>query len=142
MANDTSDSRSGTSPPGTVKKAPASGIPASAFVAAGIVSVGLLVYLHQVDPSEGGYPACPLHATTGLLCPGCGSLRALHDLLHLRIQEAFLHNALIVVAPPLLVAHLLWRGLRKTRESGALDKALLLGWLLVILGWGVIRNVG
>ena len=32
--------------------------------------------------SPGHYPTCPFLAITGWYCPGCGSLRAVHDLLH------------------------------------------------------------
>ena len=36
-----------------------------------------------VDPhTSGRYPTCPFHAVTGLWCPGCGGLRAVHDLTH------------------------------------------------------------
>ena len=28
------------------------------------------------------FPSCPLHALTGWLCPLCGSLRAVHAILH------------------------------------------------------------
>ena len=32
---------------------------------------------------------------TGLFCPGCGSQRAIHDMMHLNIFEAINHNALM-----------------------------------------------
>ena len=42
------------------------------------------------------YPLCFFHRATGLLCPGCGSLRALHQLLHGNLATAFHFNALLV----------------------------------------------
>ena len=44
-----------------------------------LTAVALLV---AFDPATTWwFPACPLHALTGWLCPLCGSLRALHTLL-------------------------------------------------------------
>src|SRR5262245_53996639 len=46
------------------------------------------------------YPRCLFPQATGLLCPGCGSLRATHQLLHGHVAEAFRLNALLVLAVP------------------------------------------
>lgn len=40
---------------------------------------------------------------TGLDCPGCGSQRAIHHLLHLDLKAAFLSNPLLVLAIPYLL---------------------------------------
>lgn len=44
--------------------------------------------------------ACPLKKITSLDCPGCGSQRAFHELLHLNFQKAFRYNSLFVLAIP------------------------------------------
>jgi hypothetical protein len=44
------------------------------------------------------YPRCPIHTYLHLLCPGCGTTRALAALLHGRLREAFHLNALLIVA--------------------------------------------
>src|SRR4051794_34047724 len=49
------------------------------------------------------YPKCPLHALTGLWCPGCGSTPALHDLVTGHIGRALHDNVLLVGALPLVV---------------------------------------
>lgn len=41
------------------------------------------------------FPKCPFYIMTGLFCPGCGSQRAIHDMMHLNIFEAINHNALM-----------------------------------------------
>src|SRR5882724_8290263 len=46
------------------------------------------------------YPRCLFHQTTGLLCPGCGSLRAMHELLHGHVIAAVHLNALFVICIP------------------------------------------
>lgn len=41
------------------------------------------------------YPQCVFRGVTGLDCPGCGTTRALHHLLHLRFREAFAMNPML-----------------------------------------------
>jgi hypothetical protein len=54
------------------------------------------------DPAQGGfYPSCMFHNLTGLNCPGCGSLRALHHLTHGEILVAFRSNPLLMTLLPL-----------------------------------------
>lgn len=67
---------------------------------------GLLfaVVLHVADPSEAtAFPGCPFFAMTGLYCPGCGTLRCLHALLHADVRSALDYNALTVLFVPMLV---------------------------------------
>src|SRR5438045_3746474 len=60
------------------------------------------------------YPRCLFYQTTGLLCPGCGSLRATHQLLHGHIAAALRLNALLVTAIP-VGACLLVRSIFRTK---------------------------
>ncbi|MFH1074517.1 MAG: DUF2752 domain-containing protein [Candidatus Firestonebacteria bacterium] len=65
-----------------------------------LVLTGMLFFF---SPGEGSlYPPCPTHYLTKFSCPGCGSLRAVHNLLHGNIKAAFFFNPLIVLALPLL----------------------------------------
>jgi len=45
----------------------------------------------------GVVPPCPLHATTGLWCPLCGSTRATRALLHGHLAQALRWNPVILV---------------------------------------------
>jgi hypothetical protein len=54
------------------------------------------------------YPVCYFHRLTGLLCPGCGGLRGLHQLLHGHVAAAFHFNPMLVVLAPFA----LWLGTR------------------------------
>src|ERR1700675_1423684 len=76
-----------------------------------------LVMLRVFDPATSGiFPPCPLRYLTGWYCPGCGSLRAIHQLLHGNLRAACAMNALTVMLLPFLsyglVSFLLveWRG--------------------------------
>jgi len=46
------------------------------------------------------FPPCPLHATTGLWCPGCGATRASYLVLKGDVIGALHFNALWVVLAP------------------------------------------
>jgi hypothetical protein len=64
---------------------------------------GAATYLFLFDPAKGiGYPSCPFRMLTGWQCPGCGTTRALHQLLHGHPVNAFELNPLLIVALPLL----------------------------------------
>lgn len=76
--------------------------PACAAGAAAVVVVVLAVR----DPRTSTYVPCPLHAATGLWCPGCGGTRALGDLIRGDLGSALSSNALAVALVVLGVA--LW----------------------------------
>jgi hypothetical protein len=90
------------------------------------------------------YPICFFHQTTGLLCPGCGALRAGHQLLHGHLAEAFRFNPVLVVSLPLLS----WLGARFALQK-ARHQPYSVGvrpvWLWLILAAvlvvSVLRNV-
>jgi hypothetical protein len=62
------------------------------------------VYLSLFEPGRSGFfPLCPFRMITGFTCPGCGSTRGLHRLLHGDLIGAFEFNALMVVSLPFLL---------------------------------------
>lgn len=88
------------------------------------------------------YPKCPFYMLTGLKCPGCGSQRAIHNLLNLNIQKAFEYNALLVctipIIPIFIVAQIYRR--RFPRFYNTLFGApFITGILLIIISWWIIR---
>ena len=98
------------------------------------------------DPAKYAFfPKCPFRMLTGgLRCPGCGSQRAIHALLHLDFKEAFLHNPMIIISIPFLVllaAALILKdthpGLYKKMNSSLL--AVLL--LILMIFWWIFRNI-
>ncbi len=76
------------------------------LVVAGVLAAAT-GYLAAVDPARPGhYPGCPFFALTGKYCPGCGGLRAVHDLTHGDVLAALSSNAVVTLAVP--VAVVLW----------------------------------
>jgi len=65
---------------------------------------GFFFIYYSFNPSINSFfIPCPFHHFTGLYCPGCGSQRAIHLLLHGDIVGAFRFNPLMVLTLPILV---------------------------------------
>ena len=64
----------------------------SAVVAAALGAWVLYTYAPTPDSL---YPRCVFHLATGLDCPGCGSTRAMHQLLHGNVAAAFRLNPIL-----------------------------------------------
>ncbi len=94
-----------------------------------IVLAGAAI-LFFIDPMETWVMArCPFLVLTGWQCAGCGTLRALHALLHLRVAEAWALNPFLFFA--LCVLPL-------TRWMRAWHVWLFLG---VLVAWTIARNI-
>ena len=114
------------------------------WLTAGIGAVALAV-LYWFDPSRYHfYPLCLFHSITGLFCPGCGALRALHQLTRGHVAAAFHLNPLLLVWLPFFCWYAAARGLRQVRgqpNAGPLHRA----WVWVFIGstlvFGVLRNL-
>lgn len=102
--------------------------------------------LYLVDPRvPGNYPPCLFLYFTGCYCPGCGSLRALHGLLHGDPLGALDYNPLTVIALPFIIVTALI-GLNQAVGRPRLPNFVIphqLAWVLlgvIILFW-VLRNI-
>lgn len=98
----------------------------------------------KFDPETTPFPKCPFYWATGLKCPGCGSQRALHQLLHLHVGAAFGYNACLVLFIPVLL-FLFSAELLRDKAPGyyRASRHPALGWtaLGLILLWWVFRNI-
>lgn len=86
------------------------------------------------------YPGCVFRGVTGLECPGCGTTRALHHLLHGRVGTAFALNPMIFA--------IMFVGLFTIPDfaRGRTPRFLMKPWfawsaLVVVVAWWVVRNV-
>jgi hypothetical protein len=63
----------------------------------------VVAVLYLFSPHDSGlYAVCPFKALTGLHCPGCGTLRGLHELTHGHPVAAFGLNPLMVLSLPFI----------------------------------------
>jgi hypothetical protein len=72
-----------------------------------VLSAVWVLYVLEPEASR-LYPSCPSKLILGLDCPGCGTLRALHNLLNANFLLALSYNPLMVVSIPVLI-HTLFR---------------------------------
>ena len=113
------------------------------LVIAAVLIFGFIYY--AIDPAVSTvFPRCTFLSLTGYKCPGCGSQRAIHALMHGDIVGAFKYNALLLVAIP-WIALCLFAEVRRTRNPRMYSRinAPLLMWLflaLVVLWW-LLRNI-
>ena len=117
------------------------------FVWVGIIAALLgVVVLFLFNPSQHGFfPRCFFKMATGLDCPGCGGLRATHQLLHGHLRAAFAFNPLFIVALPFAVffgtraAVEQWTGHKGPR----LIPATTAVWICagIVIAFGVLRNL-
>jgi len=115
-------------------------LPAFAALAAAGIAV-----LWRVDPNQAGspLPACPMHAFTGLYCPGCGATRAMHALVHGDFAQAMAMNPAFTLALPLLVLLLLnaLTTLPPVLAAAAQRISDARVWAVAVIGFAVLRNL-
>ena len=128
------------------------------WCAIGLMFVVFFIVLYNFNPTETNiYPRCPSKALTGYDCPGCGSLRGMHALIHGKWAEAWNFNPAIFFAIP-LIALCIFAGLhRNTFLYKYLPKKVLnlskrtakftdrpsfpVILLIAVILWTIIRNL-
>jgi len=114
-----------------------------------VMVFGALAVLRTSHPHEVRLiPDCPSITLAGLYCPGCGSLRATHHLLHGRVSSSLAQNPLtMLVGVPVFaigaVLLLYWALGRPapawTRSRMTVITLFTVGILLVV--FGAMRNI-
>lgn len=121
--------------------------PLAAPIATACVLGAASLYTFVRNPFvAGAFPTCPLYAATGVYCPGCGGLRAAHELMHGHLLEALSLNALVVlgVIPVALVALVWWIGVAAGKDWRVPQLSRAAGWAIAgaVFAFSVLRNVG
>ena len=110
-----------------------------------IIGAGAFVVGYFNPTTAGFFPVCPLHAMTGLNCPGCGLTRGFHALLNGDILTALRFNALLPVFGFVFAYLFLSMFLTAFRGRGLSWKffhpAALYGVLFVVAAFFVLRNL-
>jgi Protein of unknown function (DUF2752) len=102
-------------------------------------------YLFVFEPGRTGiFLSCPFHTLTGLNCPGCGTTRGLHQLLHGHFIAAFELNPLMLLGLPILSYALIvyTRAAITGQPMPQFTLSPKCGWLLtgLVLGFWIFRN--
>lgn len=112
--------------------------------AAAVFAAGAL-YLYFHDPYQYPLP-CIIKLLTGLYCPGCGAGRACFSILHGKFFDAFCYNPLLVILLPFAGGYIAARGIDwavtgGNHIDGKISIKLLLAVLIIILVYGILRNI-
>jgi hypothetical protein len=102
-------------------------------------------YLFVFEPGKTGFfPACPFRWLTGFTCPGCGTTRALHQILHGHFATAFMLNPLFLPAMPFLLFALLRYSVIVMRggvpRPNALPAPFIYAIFVAIVSFWIFRN--
>lgn len=112
--------------------------------AAAVFAAGAL-YLYFHDPYQYPLP-CIIKLLTGMYCPGCGAGRACFSILHGKFFDAFCYNPLLVILLPFAGGYIAARGIDwavtgGNHIDGKISIKLLLALLIIILVYGILRNI-
>lgn len=111
-----------------------------------LFGIGLTLVYVFINPSEVDFlPKCPLFATTGIYCPGCGSQRATHQLLNFNIIGVLNQNILFAAGILLFLYHGTILTLNKFFGKKMYNyiyhpKTAIIILILIILFW-ILRNI-
>lgn len=115
------------------------------FTITAVVAVLAAIVYFYFDPSSTRlFPRCLFLETTGLKCPGCGSQRAIHALLHGQVAAAWHYNAMLVMALPTIAFYWvvsLGRNRWPRFYNWLFSRSVLLTLVALIVLWWVLRNV-
>lgn len=116
-------------------------------VALTVLLMAALYVFYTFDPAEQPlFARCPFLIATGHECPGCGSQRAIHSLLHWDFKAAFGYNALMVLAIPYIFLGVYLQYFGGNRRHPKLEKIFFGRWsalavLMLILAFWFGRNL-
>lgn len=117
------------------------------FIFLSVLIFSGLIYVYYNDPSTSGiYPKCVFHEITGFYCPGCGSLRAAHQLLHFNIVAAIRYNSLLVVILIPLLFYAVINELRNSifkKNNTNFTQSAAFGFIMigVVIAFWILRNI-
>lgn len=113
------------------------------FVVIILVITGYYFFLNPYE-QEYFFISCPFYKMTGYQCSGCGSQRAIHEILHLNFKEAFHQNALVIFGIPyfslIFFTSFHQEKCAKLRQFLIGKKTIIILFIIVIL-FGIFRNL-
>ncbi len=123
------------------------GIKIALGVLVSILLVAAMILFYRFDPeTQPLFPKCPFLLVTGYQCPGCGSQRAIHSLLHANIGDAVRYNAFMVVALPYIFLGLYLEYFGGKKRFPSIERFFFGRWsavivLVAVLAYWILRNL-
>lgn len=114
------------------------------ITAAVAVTAALAWFMYAFDPLKTPfYPKCPSKTLLGIDCPGCGTARAVHALVHGDIGTAWHYNPFLFFAVALLAVLAVAPGFTpQSRLRRVIDSpAFVIAVTVLIILWTVARNI-
>jgi hypothetical protein len=91
------------------------------------------------------YPPCPFRALTGYLCPGCGTLRAIHEVLRGNFFAALKLNPVMMLLLPFVgYSAASWAGentFGRALPAVFIRPVYIWALLAVIVAFWIVRNI-
>ncbi|NLX67386.1 MAG: DUF2752 domain-containing protein [Bacteroidales bacterium] len=112
-----------------------------------VLLAAALYIFYTFDPeAQPLFPKCPFLLATGFECPGCGSQRAIHSLLHFDIGAALRYNAFMVLALPYIFLGIWLEYFGGKKRFSSIEKFFFGRWsavvvLIVIFLFWIVRNL-
>lgn len=116
------------------------------YISIGIALLLMLSLYFIIDPSSTRlFPKCPFLSLTGLYCPGCGSQRAIHNLLNGNIIIGIRHNYLLILVFVVLCYQLILfiansyfeKSFKNLFHKSSISKTIL----ILVLAFWILRNL-
>lgn len=116
------------------------------IILGGLAFFGILALYILFNPSEIAlFPKCPLYSNLGIYCPGCGSQRAVHQLLNGNIINGFRHNYLILLLIAVLVyetyIYFINTVFKKDKSNLLHNSKVTFGILFLVVSFWILRNI-
>ena len=110
-----------------------------------LMTVAASVYIFIFEPGKTGFFLdCPFRVMTGFNCPGCGTTRGLHRLLHGDIVGAFQFNPIMFLLLPILLFVLIRHTIAVIRRmpvrGNRVSPGFIWMFLIVVMSFWIFRN--
>ena len=111
-----------------------------------LLAAALYIFYTFNPETQPLFPKCPFLFATGYECPGCGSQRAIHSLLHFDIGAALRYNAFMVLALPYIFLGIWLEYFGGKKQFPSIEKFFFGRWsavvvLIVIFLFWIVRNL-
>jgi len=112
-----------------------------------MLSFFFIIFYYFFNPlQESFFPKCIIKSCTGFYCTGCGSQRAIHQLLHLNILKALQYNAFLTLTFPfllVLVYNLIYNFIFDTKKRIMIlyNNTFVISFFSLMLLFTILRNI-